>query len=86
MKGARHRGAGARGMRTPSERYLTAEDAAARFLFPTTKAFYEFVRRRRIAFTSGRAVVRRGRVLLVDPVAFEAVLRDLHAGRLRRIA
>jgi hypothetical protein len=70
-------------MRTPSERYLTAEEAVVALAFPSLSAFYEFTRRRKYAFQDGGAIVKRGRCLLVDPVAYTAVLRDLQAGRTR---
>lgn len=68
-------------MRTPAERYLSAEDAARHFAFPSTKAFYAFWRRRRAVFLANRAVLKCGRAVRVDPVAFASVLQDLQAGR-----
>jgi hypothetical protein len=75
-------------MRTPSARYLTVPEAVVHFCYPSASAFYEFVRRRKHAFRDAGAVLNRGRVLLIDPIAFAQVLRDLQAGRvrLRRIA
>ena len=75
-------------MRAPSERYLTVPEAVTHFCFPSASAFYEFVRRRKHAFRDAGAVLKRGQVLLIDPIAFAQVLKDLQSGRvrLRRIA
>ena len=59
--------------------YLTA-DAAAKWLeFPSTRAFYEYCRRRR----GSLPVTHRGRVLLIEPVAFAAAMDALERAATR---
>lgn len=51
---------------------LTADQAAKRYDHASTRAFYEWLRRRRGTL---RGIVRRGRRILIDPDKFEASLQ-----------